>query len=53
MRLAGHVARMRDVYNIYVGKPQGSRSQFGSQVRILLRAWMCVCVSLCCVVLCR
>jgi hypothetical protein len=25
----------------------------GSQVRILLGAWMCVCVSLCCVVLCR
>jgi hypothetical protein len=25
----------------------------GLQVRILLGAWMCVCVSLCCVVLCR
>jgi hypothetical protein len=25
----------------------------GSQFRILLGAWMCVCVSLCCVVLCR
>jgi hypothetical protein len=25
----------------------------GSLVRILLGAWMCVCVSLCCVVLCR
>jgi hypothetical protein len=25
----------------------------GSQVRMLLGAWMCVCVSLCCVVLCR
>jgi hypothetical protein len=25
----------------------------GSQVRILLEAWICVCVSLCCVVLCR
>jgi hypothetical protein len=25
----------------------------GSQVRILLGAWMCVCVFLCCVVLCQ
>jgi hypothetical protein len=41
-------------------KPSGLRQVLSwvarmlrSQVRILLGSWMCVCVSLCCVVLCR